>query len=62
MTLARRPVPRLDGQVPRKPRLSDHMSFVPWDSATDDSFSEMAQKRVKTSLTSPLSAMEMMRQ
>ena len=29
ITEARKPVPRLDGQVPRNPSLSDHINFDP---------------------------------
>mmetsp|Transcript_104906 Transcript_104906/g.226281 ORF Transcript_104906/g.226281 Transcript_104906/m.226281 type:complete len:237 (-) Transcript_104906:717-1427(-) len=62
ITEARRPVPRLEGQVPKKPSFSVHMSLVPLASAEAFMASERAQKRVNTEGMSPPISMEMIRQ
>ena len=62
MTLPRRPVPRLDGQVPRKPSFGETMNSVPWLVATLSSSLERLAKRSNTDLTFPSLLIEMMRQ
>eukprot|EP00960_Hanusia_phi_P024456 719878-Hanusia_phi.AAC.1 len=59
MTLARSPVPRLEGHVPRKPRLSLYMSDLPCDSAAVLIASDSWQNRVNTPFTSPPSSIAM---
>ena len=53
ITDARKPVPILDGQVPRNPSFSFHMIFVLCCLAALSTTSDSAQNRLNTEKTSP---------
>eukprot|EP00960_Hanusia_phi_P017133 504168-Hanusia_phi.AAC.1 len=59
ITLARSPVPRFDGHVPRKPSRSSYMSALPFPSAAVLIASDSWQNRENTPFTSPPSSIAM---
>ncbi|KAK0339665.1 hypothetical protein LTR94_033646, partial [Friedmanniomyces endolithicus] len=62
ITDALNPVPKFEGHVPMKPKVSFHINFVPLLSAAAFNASDNAQKRANTERISPPSSIEMIRQ